>query len=199
MKRASLLSSAWGEREEEVEDEILGCYLRVAGEGDLYLSQLADVFDMLEIPSCFTARVLELIEKYYGIVESGVEINLKDTSHLIVVFMVQELTVTDPQACLIHQCLDIVDIDKLLKQATKLVKFRNHYHHIVASWRLFGVQVDEQLTVPELKRVRDELNIEISDHMLIDMVTCGKELNFDGAAVGITTFAEILGKLGELP
>lgn len=192
------VSSRWDDPDPAIEDEILEAYSVFAGEEDLHLNQLEELFRHLQVPSCFTRQLLQLVDQFYAILDSGASINLKDTSHLMVVFMVQNLTITDPQVTSIQECLDIVDIDKLLTRGTKLIKFRDNYQHIIDTWRLFGCKEDDVLTIPQLQKIKDELNIGVSDQMLIDMVSCGKEFNFEGACVGILTFGEILGKLGEL-
>lgn len=192
------VSSQWDETDPSIEDEILEAYSELAGEEDLHLNQLEELFHRLQIPGCFTRQLLQLVDQFYAILDSGASINLKDTSHLMVVFMVQNLTITDPKVTSIHECLDIVDIDKLLTRGTKLIKFRDNYRHITDTWRLFGCKENDTLTIPQLQKIKEELNVEVSDQMLIDMVSCGKEFNFEGACVGILTFGEILGKLGEL-
>lgn len=201
-RKSAGLSESFDVIPAEIEDEVLDAYGAVLenhpDEADLLLRDLPEVFEELRIPPCFTRAVCELINRYYALVGSKAALNLRDNHHLMVVFMIQYLTITDESNCqTINDCLDIVDVDKLVSRVGKLVKFRDHYRHILQTWKLFGCEESDVLTLPDLQRIKDQLNVAISDAQLIDMIGSGKQFNFEGTSVGITTFAEILGKLGE--
>ncbi|RLV94882.1 hypothetical protein JA1_001440 [Spathaspora sp. JA1] len=207
----------------EIEDEILDEYSELTGDEDLYLNQLPELLTILKIPTCFTNDITNSIEYYYSFVQGrGEEVNPSNIKQSTSLQLIQAYTITNN----IQDIIDIIDIDKLLFNLNRLIKFRNNYQHIQNSWKLFlqasgsvntntGTVDTFKLTLPDLKQVKSSLDLDndpetkkpISESFLIDMLGCccfdsnGNLLNYnikEGACVDIKDFAEILGNLGEL-
>lgn len=215
----------------DIEDEILEAYSELtSGDGleyedadeDFYLHQLVELFAKLSIPKCFTSDIMNCIEYYYDFIKSReVMLDPLNIRQSMTLSMIQAYTISS-NVQEIKNIIDIVDIDKLLRNLNRLIKFRNGYKHIQESWKLVvsnstGRQdVDFEnykLTLPDLKQIKTNLNLntpQTNESFLIDMLGCcshdsnGNVLTFDytrnktGPNVSIKDFAEILGNLGEL-
>lgn len=206
------------------EDEILEAYSQVAGE-DLYLEQIGDLFATLRIPECFTYDIVQCVDYYYEFIKPvpGIKFDPLNVKQYTTINLVKAYTITASLDSL-DNIIDIIDIDKLIRNVNRLVKFRDHYSHIVASWRLFVLATTEKqlsdaavlkhrLSLVDLKTIKTKLHLdtkELGDSLLIDMLSCsttdvdGNIINFDftkpktGTVVSIKDFGEILGNLGEL-
>ncbi|ODV79297.1 uncharacterized protein CANTADRAFT_22047 [Suhomyces tanzawaensis NRRL Y-17324] len=209
----------------DIEDEILEVYAQLTAESpDLFLHQLPEFFTFLKVPHCFIYDILQCTEYYYEFMQRDkLVVDARNVKQQTTINLLQAYTITGSDSDLI----DIVDIDKLIRHGNKLVKFRNNYHHIYESWKLFvqaasdstskSAIVHYKLSLPDLKRIKAVLNLDesegrtsFSDSLLIDMLSCcstdsdGNIINFDfdkpkeGSYLSIKDFAEILGNLGEL-
>ncbi|WLF79791.1 hypothetical protein PVL30_003557 [Lodderomyces elongisporus] len=228
------LSGSYSSVDPELEDEILEVYTNYMDsqmdlkevEQDLALRDLPQMFSMLNIPSCFTKDIEAAIDYYYDIMKSKKSSMIDRTNRKqnITMYMIEAYTITPSSVKVVDDVLDIVDIDKLINNLNRLLKFRNNYSHIRASWALFFADGADyynanhenyKLDLPGLKAVKTKLGLDndlsnggmISDSFLIDMLGCSQHdskdrlLNFDfdqrGACVTIKDFAEILGRIGE--
>lgn len=224
-KRDFTISTKYESLLPEIEDEILDAYAELTSETqDLYLHQLPQLFDTLRIPKVFVNDILRCIDYYYEFMKpvANLQFDRENVKQYTTINLVKAYTVTVTLNNINH-IIDIVDIDKLLKNVNRLVKYRNHYDHIYDSWKLFAAAAaaqqdpdDFQLSLPDLKRIKQVLNLDhdarssFSDSLLIDMLSCsatdplGHLLNFDftkpkvGASITLKDFADILGNLGEL-
>ncbi|CAK9439288.1 uncharacterized protein LODBEIA_P34830 [Lodderomyces beijingensis] len=226
-----VLSQTYEQPTPEIEDEILEAYSDVLGEDkdeeedqDLRLSHLPQVFRILKIPRVFVRDIETAIEYYYNHMGTKTgTIDRANAKQSITFDMLESYTITSPTVKTHAEILDIVDIDKLIRNLTRLVKFRDNFAHIKSSWQLFlehsGSKVANienfKMELPQLKSVKTQLNLDndqhtgerLSDGFMIDMLGCCKLdsrerlLNFEfksgGASVGIKDFAEILGRIGE--
>ncbi|CAI5758182.1 unnamed protein product [Candida verbasci] len=214
----------------EIEDEILECYSEIIDEEeqeDLLLNQLPTVFERLKIPSIYTKDIITCIDYYYEFMKDrDVEVDYQNIKQNNTLKLIQQFTITSNIKDM-KNILDIIDIDKLIKNVNKLIKFKNHHEHIYYSWKLFvdcssneEMTPDQiefyKLTLPTLKIIKSNLNLDkdpnskkqLNDSFLIDMLGCCKTdknddlINFsverDGACVTFKDFAVILGNLGEL-
>lgn len=190
----------------EIEDEILEIYTKLTEKGeDLYLSDLPELFELLRIPNCFVEEINQCISYYYKFMRSKPQLKFDSTNakQYTTINLIHAYCVTGTVKSL-EDILDIVDIDKLIRNVARLVKFRDNYKHIVDSFRLFVASassktltdsevINYKLTLPDLKQVKTELNLDqdssagysLSDSLLIDMLSCcatsskGELLNFD--------------------
>lgn len=221
-------SKAYFEIPEEIEDEILEVYSNLVGdESDFYLHQLPDFFTELQIPPCFTFDIIKCINFYYNHCrDKTFSIDAISAKQNFTLQMIKAFTINDT-ITQSDEIIDIIDINKLIKNSNRLIKFRNSYDIIFQSWSLLidasvGItnQSEEELinyhlTLPDLQRIKNLLQISseantLSDAFLIDMLSCcsttpdGTLINFDfdkpkdGSYVSFKDFAEILGNLGEL-
>lgn len=226
------ISEDFNRVDQDIEDEILETYTKATEESqDLFLSQLPEFLLLLQVPICFSKDITECVDYYYEYMHKQIgenrfrEANYKQslTLQLVLAFTISSYADGSSDTSI----LDIVDIDKLIKQCNKLMKFRNTYSHIYASWKLFvdaattrdnneSTIINYHLTLPNLKKIKsilklDEFNgLSLGDSFLIDMLSCcktapnGDTINYDlnkpkqGSYVTIKDFAEILGNLGEL-
>lgn len=234
-KRSSLeseLAQNWNDAREvdsQTEDEILEVYESItANDGDAYLSDLPKFFEALSIPLCFTNDIATCITFFYDL--SILDLELKSSGDLNAMQMtalrfVRAFTITKTFGTLERgDIIDILDVDKLIKQLNILMKFRNHYRHILNSWKQLinasNKDVKEEneilkfkLGVPELRDIRDSLITEqakgpqLGDPLLIDMLSIGLEddsicfyidRKVESIYITIKRFAQILGFLGEL-
>lgn len=234
-KRSSLeseLAQNWNHAREvdsQTEDEILEVYEGItANDGDAYLSDLPKFFEALSIPLCFTNDIATCITFFYE--SSILDLELKSSGDLNAMQMtalcfVRAFTITKTFGTLERgDIIDILDVDKLIKQLSILMKFRNHYRHIFNSWmQLVNASNKDvkgendilkfKLGVPELRDIRDSLITEqakgpqLGDPLLIDMLSIGLEddsicfyidRKVEGIYITIKRFAQILGFLGEL-
>ncbi|RCK64539.1 hypothetical protein Cantr_00315 [Candida viswanathii] len=213
----------------EIEDEILEVYSEMVDEDeqDLYLKQLQQIFRVLRIPECFTRDIEQCVDYYYDFIKDrDIKIDALNKRQSNTISMIHAYTITTTSIKESSNIIDIIDIDKLLRNLNRLIKFRNHYKHILASWKLFVTSANNgsstssletyTLTFPDLKQIKTNLNLDadpstktpLSDTFLIDMLGCcatdshGNLLNFgfdkNGAGVMIKDFAEVLGQIGEL-
>lgn len=152
----------------------------------------------------------------------GIEFDASNVRQYTTLLLIQKYTVNANPTC-IDDVIDIVDIDKLLTHTNKLVKFRNQYAHIYASWALFVTTANTKVTsenqitnyklsLPDLQAIKSALNIDstFTDSLLIDMISAcmvdgsGNSICFDydrakyGSCIMIKEFAEMLGEIGEL-
>lgn len=203
---------------EQNEEEILEAYAELTDGGDLHLRMLPGLFHRLDIPRCYFRDVEECTEYFYANID-GHEIDVSKSYHWVTFQFLTAYTLTtssNPQ-----ELLDIVDIDKLIRNTSTLLKFRDNHSHILASWNLFIAAASPGsspesfvLTLPHLKAIKQHLNLDqglasLGDSFLINMLSCcstndnGNPTSFyldkqkDGFGVTIRDFAEILGNLGE--
>lgn len=208
----------------ENERQILDAYAETLDESnaeDIHLKHLPIIFHKLSIPHCFTKDIDNCIQWFYDTYfynASGDSYKARMTRLLLL-----QLTLTTSRNGEMD-ISDIIDIDKLILAANRLVKFRDHYSEIQRAWALFvdaasgnktGKKksetelLDYKLNLRDLQSVKSHLELDdISDSILIDMLGCGtttldgEVLNYDanatGLAVGIKDFAEILGLIGQL-
>ncbi|EGW31740.1 uncharacterized protein SPAPADRAFT_62337 [Spathaspora passalidarum NRRL Y-27907] len=204
----------------DTEDEILDEYSELLGDDDdLHLKELPELLQNLRIPAIFTDDIVESVEYYYNFIRNrDVSIDPSNIKQSMSFQLIKAYTITNAIRAP-SDIIDIIDIDKLLFNVNRLVKFRNNYKHIRESWRLFVSDSSNiehyKLALPDLKQVKSNLNLDndpetrkpISESFLIDMLGCcshdsnGNLLNYmtkEGACVTIKDFAEILGNLGEL-
>ncbi|CAX43118.1 conserved hypothetical protein [Candida dubliniensis CD36] len=221
------LSKTFEQVDDEIEDEIFETYSELLGDDvdhqDVILSQLPQILSNLRIPKCFTKDIEQCVDYYYDFIkDKDVHLDSLNTRQQNTLAMINSYTVTSGIKQL-DEIIDIIDVEKLLYNLNRLVKFRNNYSHISKSWQLFvnsatGSSASEifKLTLPDLKKIKTNLNLDsdpstkapLSDTFLIDMLGCcshdskGNLLNFDfekkGACVTVKDFAEILGQIGEL-
>lgn len=205
---------------EDIEDEILEAYAEHTDGGDFHLRTLPDFFHGLNIPKCYFNDVSECIEYYYSHID-GRGIDVGNTDEWITFQMLIAYTLTTSSNP--DQLLDVVDIDKLIRNTSTLVKFRNNHSHILASWKLFvdvgapGSNPETfRLTLPHLQAIKEHMHLDLGlhgplgDSFLISMLSCcstkedGSPTSFyldkpkSGTSITIRDFAEILGNLGEL-
>lgn len=210
-------SNKFHKTSDAIEAEIIEAYVDATAEDDFHLSQLPDFLLRLRIPRCYFDDVCQCTAYFYTHLDVR-PVNPGNTSDWITFQFLSEYTLTssnDP-----HQLLDVVDIDKLIRKTTTLIKFRDNHAHIMASWDLF-VQVASpgsdpegfRLTLPHLQVIKKTMNLEqgqpLGDSFLISMLSCcstqenGAPTSFyldkqkSGSALTIRDFAEILGNLGE--
>ncbi|KAI5952617.1 hypothetical protein KGF54_003484 [Candida jiufengensis] len=207
----------------DIEDEIIEAYTDYLGEEstDLLLSDLPTLLENLKIPSIFTQDITTAIEYFYQFLNGkNVQINSLNSKQNITISLLKSYTITSSSITSSNELLDMIDLDKLIINLNKLIKFRNNESHIRASWKLFSDSFNKNpdkfvLTLPELKQVKTNLNLDndpqtkapLNDLFLIDMLGCCQEdprgnlINFSfekrGASVTIKDFAEILGRIGE--
>ncbi|CUM56697.1 uncharacterized protein AC631_04147 [Debaryomyces fabryi] len=194
----------------EIEDEILEAYSSITLESqDFFLHQLPEFLHQLQIPACFTDDITQCVNYYYEHMHNDngdFKLNESNYKHAITFQMILAYTITG-SANEKHEVtiIDIVDIDKLIRNVNKLVKFRNAYTHIYGSWKLFvdaattstdsseSTVTNHQLTLPDLKKIKSVLNLDeagngnvsLGDSFLIDMLSCctttenGDILNYD--------------------
>lgn len=178
----------------EVEEEIIAAYAKVALEDeDPSLKDLQEIFRILQIPKCFTDDISESIEYYYEYLgDHGWELDYLNIKQSTVLDLIRVYTITS-QIHTTSDVIDILDIDKLIKNLNILVKFRNSYGHILDSWSLLVHSatssrdnteefiVAYRLTLPDLKLIKTSLNLDqdresgksLGDSFLIDMLSCG--------------------------
>ncbi|KAI3406190.2 hypothetical protein KGF56_001032 [Candida oxycetoniae] len=207
-KGAFAASKEFEKLDPEIEDEILEAYFKCVGGGgddeeakdqDLHLDELPSLFDALKIPQCFTNDIKQAIDYYYrAISQKNITIDRTNSRQNITMDMINSFTITSTSTEVItsNDILDIVDIDKLIKYTNRLVKFRNHFSHIKANWKLFldssnsssssssssSSNVESfRLYLPELKAVKTSLGLDndlhhggaiLSDSFMIDMLGC---------------------------
>ncbi|KAK6459651.1 Rad33-domain-containing protein [Scheffersomyces xylosifermentans] len=182
----------------QIEDEILEVYTELAGDEDLYLSQLPELFGILKIPECFTQDIKDCIEYYYDFIRPNADVKFDATNvkQYTTLNLINSYSLTS-NITKIHEVIDIVDIDKLIRNLNRLIKFRNNYKHIFQSWELFvaaatteeaGISIDKsesfvlnyKLSLPDLKHIKNALNLDhesqgkhsLGDSFLIDMLSC---------------------------
>lgn len=193
----------------EIEDEILEVYSELVDDEqqDLYLNQLPQILQSLRIPNCFSRDIVQCVDYYYKFMKDrDDEINVLSKRQSNTVNMIHAYTISTSNIKKIENIIDIIDIDKLLRNLNRLIKFRNNYKHILNSWKLFVTSANSgksliplsalesyQLTFPDLKQIKTNLNLDadpatktpLSDSFLIDMLGCcttdrdGHLLNFD--------------------
>lgn len=208
-KTSFTLSDQFEELLPEIEDEILEIYSDLVDdeEQDLYLNQLPQIFQTLRIPNCFSKDIIHCVDYYYGFIkDKNVQIDPMNKRQSNTINMIHAYTISSSNIKDIGSIIDIIDIDKLLRNLNRLIKFRNNYKHILASWKLFVTSANNgkptmttsslesyQLTFPDLKQIKTNLNLDadpatktpLSDSFLIDMLGCcstdrdGYLLNFD--------------------
>lgn len=194
----------------EIEDEILEAYSSITLESqDFFLHQLPNFLRQLQIPTCFTNDITQCVDYYYEHMHNeGYDFKLNESNYkqtitfqMILAYTISSSTSDRNEV----KIIDIVDIDKLIRNANKLVKFRNAYNHIYGSWKLFvdaattstdnseSTVTNYQLTLPDLKRIKSFLNLDeasngnasLGDSFLIDMLSCcttsqnGDIINYD--------------------
>ena len=210
------------------EDEILELYSIMTEETpDLYLRQIPTLFRRLKIPKCFVADIIGCVAYYYEFMNGRTVIyNPSNRKQTTTMRLLLAYTLTAPNAA-IENVLDILDVDKLIRNVDRLLKYRDNYAHIVATWRLCVEATlpgrrytDAELTnfkldLPLLKRIKTHLELDptdsrkgLSDGLLIDMLSCcavnerDEPVNYDFDSeithITIKVFADILGHLGEL-
>lgn len=194
----------------KIEDEILEVYGSITLESqDFFLHQLPNFLRQLQIPTCFTDDITQCVDYYYEYMHNeGDDFKLNESNYkqAITFQMILAYTITASTNDM-HEVniIDIVDIDKLIKNANKLVKFRNAYTRIYGSWKLFvdaatsatdsseSTVTNYQLTLPDLKKIKSFLNLDetsngnisLGDSFLIDMLSCctttqnGDIINYD--------------------
>lgn len=213
-RRAFGKSTVFPKTDPLIEDEILEAYASILGPApDLLLSHLEALFRHLKIQACFTKDITACIAYYYDHMHSKGPIDTSVHHQHIAHCLLMDYTITSGD-----DIFDIVDIDKLIVQVNRLVKFRNAYSHIYASWKLFVdaaepecVRPEEyQLTFVGLKAIKTALDLDlesVTDSFLIGMLGCaaGEGIkNYDlnrikaGTAVSIKDFADVLGQLDEI-
>lgn len=194
----------------DIEDEILGVYSIATKESDdLYLNQLPKLLSNLKIPICFTNDITQCIDYYYEYMHSqsgDIKVNGLNYKRDISLQLVQAYSINTSQIdSATINIIDIIDIDKLIKNFNKLIKFRNAYKHIYQSWKLFvdgatsinngdeSVVISYQLTLPDLKKIKSVLRLDeethsrspLGDSFLIDMLSysstthSGDPINYD--------------------
>ncbi|CAK7901683.1 DNA repair protein Rad33p [[Candida] anglica] len=218
-KRKFVRSVAFTKVTADIEDEILETYSESLENDDFFLHELPNFFSKLDIPNCFIKDINLCIDYYYDYIHGkDVEYNPNHAKQSTTLQFIKSYTIT-PVANDIEAIIDVVDIDKLVKNCCKLIKFRNNYNLIYDSWSLFvGRIIDKKtditshkLTLPHLQKIKKDLGLDndLSDSLLIDMLgSCatvdGEIVNYDwekvksGKYVTIKDFAEIMGQLGEL-
>lgn len=194
----------------DYEIEVLQVYDAMAQtHGDLQLKHLANIFAQLQVPNCFTRDITQCVEYFYSL--HGNIIGSSAAKRETTVHLIQQFTVTF-QVNADDDIIDILDIDKLTNYTNKLLKYRDNFSLIKASWQLFipesAVPLSYKLTLSDLKRIKDQFGLEANE-VLIDMMACcvsdqdGNIENFDfdvnsqGITKSIKDFACILGDLGE--
>ncbi|CCE82339.1 Piso0_002060 [Millerozyma farinosa CBS 7064] len=187
-------------------DEILEAYnVTLDGEDDFHLSKVPTLLEYLNIPGCFTEDINECIDYYYTMMHSRDLSAGSLNSKLEIVFsFLEAYTITSAEEIGKMQYIDIVDIDKLINNVDKLLKFRDNYEYIYDSWKLVTDAVADtpldtsqtlsyHLTLPDLKKLKKKLNLDsqsqtehsLGDGFLIDMLSCctstssGRLINFD--------------------
>ncbi|KAG7665764.1 uncharacterized protein J8A68_000784 [[Candida] subhashii] len=183
------------------------------------------------IPKCFIEDIINCIDYYNLIIKpsssssnGGLKLDPLNPKQSMTISLIQAYTITNNVNNDLNNIIDIIDIDKLLRNVNRLIKFRNNYNHIQQSWKLFvmsccsttNIENDRhienyKLTLPDLKTIKTNLNLDnpqTNESFLIDMLSCcthdsnGHILNFDytknkhGPHISIKDFAEILGNLG---
>ncbi|MDC6271427.1 hypothetical protein PP707_03935 [Acetobacter pasteurianus] len=131
----------------ELKNEILEVYINYMDSQmdledevqDLALRDLPQMFSTLNIPSCFTKDIEAAIDYYYDIMKSNKSsmIDRNKRKQNITMYMIEAYTITPSSVKLVKKILDIVDIDKLINNLNRLLKFRNNYSNIRANWALF--------------------------------------------------------------
>lgn len=213
-RRAFGKSSSFPKTDPAIEDEILEAYTAVLGASpDLLLRHMPALFKLLKIHPCFSKDVTSCIAYYYNHMHGKGPLDASVHRQYIAHCMLMDYTITTG-----NDIYDIIDIDKLIVQVNRLVKFRNAYPHIYTSWKLFVDAAEPECAHPEeyqltfvgLKSIKTALDLDlesVTDSFLIDMLGCAAGdgvKNYDlnrvkaGTAVSIKDFAEVLGQLDEL-
>lgn len=201
----------------QIEDEILTVYSEITDGNDLFVRDLPKFFTILNIPKWFIDDILQCIDYFYSTMLPTRLIKISRRQDYMTLNMINYFTISSSQVSTIDDIIDIVDIDKLIKQTNKLIQFKNNYSFILSNWKLFinHLNVDTiesyKLTLPDLKKIKTNLNLDhnnLNDSLLIDMLSCsftdskGYIINFNhdisGPCVTLKSFAYILGELGEL-
>ncbi|KAK6465791.1 Rad33-domain-containing protein [Scheffersomyces coipomensis] len=210
-KKKSIRSEAYLEVSAQAEEEILEAYSIILGEEeqDFYLHQLIELYDYLKIPSCFTADFKRCIDYYYEFIRPNTELEFDATNvkHYTTLNFIHAFTITG-KINKLNMIIDIIDIDKLIRNSNRLLKFRDNFNHIYQSWEMFvtastisgsSSEINEQfilnykLGMKELKKIKTDLQLDtdrktaavLGDSFLIDMLSLpttnerGEILNFD--------------------
>lgn len=225
-KKQFVRSKSFYEVPSFIEDEILELYSEFTNGEDFYLSELVQFLESLKIPVCFFQDISNCVNYFYSHIYSKEDVVLNVDNHKqnITLNLVKSYTITTSINNL-DDVVDIIDVDKLLKNCSRLVKFRNTYRLILNTWTLFVESADKnavddkdsivshRLTLPHLQKIKNDLGLEdsLSDSSLIDMLgacsTVGPNdeiVNYDwnklksGKYITIRDFSEIMGQLGEL-
>lgn len=203
---------------DDIEEEVLEEYsrfLETFEEEDLILKDVPVFLAKLKIPKCYYRDINECIQLFYD-TEKG-RLPMKKTSWGVVTELLHALTLSVTSKGIID-ISDIVDVSKLARFCTRLLKFRNLHELIYDSWSLFmdaaGHSSNKDysvlaLSTAQLKIIKSKLQLDdLSDSILIDMLGCSGT-TVDGISynyrVGISEllfnikdFAEVMGQLGEL-
>lgn len=203
-------SRNYAKLDQQHEDDVLDAYswiLETTGTQDVVLAHIPLLLDHLAIPHIYTRDIAECIEWFYDIAK--VKAARGGPRWIIAQDLLTQLTISS-YVNGEFDVSDVVDIDKLLKFCARLIKFRDCSETIESAWALFldagGSPKTGRLSAKELRRVKSYLQLDdISDSILIDMLGCGAadgrvDFSFSGLelSIGIKSFAEILGQLGEL-
>ncbi|CAH2355853.1 DNA repair protein Rad33p [[Candida] railenensis] len=209
---------------EYIENEIIQLY-KSLNDSDLFFSDLPNFFKRLGIEEIFIKDIINCVEYFYNQIYSKDDVDLnvaENAKQYITLKAVKSFTITQSIDNL-DDIIDVIDVQKLIKNSGKLIKLRDNFELIVDSWSLFvkagdqsnkNIGKDEilnyRLTLPHLQKIKQELGLEesLSDSSLIDMLgscaTSGDDIvNYDwdklkeGKYVNIRDFAEIMGQLGE--
>lgn len=203
---------------DEIEEEILeeySTFLDAFEQEDLLLKDVPVFLAKLKIPKCYYKDINECIQLFYE-TDKG-RLPMKKASWGVVAQLLQALTLSVTSEGMID-ISDIIDIGKLAKFCTRLLKFRDLHNVIHDAWSLFmesaGYLSGQDysmltLSTPQLKIIKAKLQLDdLSDSILIDMLGCSGT-TVDGFSynyrVGVSTlafnikdFAEVMGQLGEL-
>lgn len=187
-------SGSYNSVNQDIEDETSQCFSEIVGDApDFHLYDLPRFFDQLNIPSCFTKDLVSCVEYYYDFIhpEPDLKFDPMNVKQYTTVNFIRAYSISS-SAKSFRDIIDIVDIDKLITNTDRLIKFRNAFHHILASWKLFVSQalpdgeagstvadefaIEFRLGLPELKNVKSSLNLNVeksglSDAILIDMLS----------------------------
>lgn len=178
------------------EDEILEIYAIMTEESpDLYLRQLPAIFRKLRIPKCFVTDIIACIAYYYELMDGRkVAYNPANRKQAMTMRLLLAYTLTAPNAD-IENILDILDVDKLIRNVDRLLKYRDNYAHVMATWKLCveATTTDSskmkkytdaelasfKLDLTLLKKIKTHLDLDasdarrgMSDALLIDMLSC---------------------------
>lgn len=216
---------------EDIESEIIELYARYTASDadedelllDLTLDQLPSFLRDLHIPSCLVSNTLRDVETYQvymtppnkngELPPSG---EFLDRSAEALTNAVVRARETVEQFCIPDTL--VVDMDKLIRQATRLVKMRNAFAHLMLTWKMvvdvvvaateksavvapaepLPVQYETfALNLKHLRVLKGQARLDetFSDGGLIDMISM---FSHGRATMGICDFGEILGLLGEL-